>query len=146
MTQKETNVNEFNKFLENNEDFLQEKYTEHFKNKSVPLKDFKNQAAIKFIYDVFSFSKYEADEKMNKTLKKSLTTNINDFLKIMTEKSKKGSKLEFDLKNGVELLKYCIENNEMFAVKYDKKDKKMKTENRDQPGEEEGQQTTQQKQ
>ena len=32
--QKETNVNEFNKFLNNNTDFLEEKYVEHFKNKS----------------------------------------------------------------------------------------------------------------
>jgi len=36
--------------------------------------------------------------------------------------------MPFNYKTAVELLKFCIENNEMFAVKYDKKDKKMKTE------------------
>ena len=84
---------------------------------------------------MFSFSKYESDEKMNNTLRKSLTNNINDFLKKSQKKgnkSKKNSdKEEFTLKHAIELLKYCIENNEMFAVKYDKKDKKMKTEDKE---------------
>ena len=81
------------------------------------------EAAIKFIYDVFSFHKYEQDPKMNDTLRTSLVKNISDFSSILAKKKK-----QFDDTTAVELLKFCIENNEMFAVKYDKKDKKMKTE------------------
>lgn len=59
---------------------------------------------------------------MNTTLQKSLLKNIEDFLAGLAKK-----KLSFNNKTAVELLKFCIENNEMFAVKYDKKDKKIKT-------------------
>ena len=59
---------------------------------------------------------------MNTTLQKSLTKNIEDFLTGLNKK-----KIPFNYKTAVQLLKFCIENNEMFAVKYDKKDKKMKT-------------------
>lgn len=37
--QKDANVNEFNKFLQNNTDFLQEKYEEYFKSKQISVKD-----------------------------------------------------------------------------------------------------------
>lgn len=70
---------------------------EHFKKKSIPIKDFKNEPCIKYIYDVFSFTKYESDEKMNKTLKKSLTTNINDYLQKVSSEQKKGVKFDFNL-------------------------------------------------
>lgn len=59
---------------------------------------------------------------MNNTLQKSLLKNIEDFLAGLAKK-----KSPFNNKTAVELLKFCIENNEMFAVKYDKKDKKIKT-------------------
>lgn len=120
--QKEKNVNQFNKFLENNHDFLQDKYNEYFKKVSLSTKDVNRNFAIKFIYDVFGFSKYQSDEKMNATLQKSLLRNIQDYLQILNKK-----KSQFNYKTAVELLKYCIENNEMFAVKYDKKEKKIKT-------------------
>lgn len=120
--QKEKNVNQFNKFLENNHDFLQDKYNEYFKKVSLSTKDVNRNFAIKFIYDVFGFSKYQSDEKMNATLQKSLLRNIEDYLQILNKK-----KSQFNYKTAVELLKYCIENNEMFAVKYDKKEKKIKT-------------------
>lgn len=81
----------------------------------------KIEVGIKFIYDVFSFEKYEKDEKMNQTLRKSLRENILGFLK--RESAKEGRK--FTSEDGIKLLKYCIENNEMFAVHYDKKDKKV---------------------
>lgn len=48
--------------------------------------------------------------------------NIENFLTILSKK-----KSTFNNKTAVELLKYCIENNEMFAVKYDKKEKKINT-------------------
>ena len=38
----------------------------------------------------------------------------------------------FNREEAVKLLKYCIENNEMFAVKYDRKNKK-KNEAAEQP-------------
>ena len=74
------------------------------------------EPAIKYIYDVFSFHKYEQDPKMNDTLRTSLIKNITDFTSLLTKKKK-----QFDSITAVELLKFCIENNEMFAVKYDKK-------------------------
>ena len=92
MAQKDQNVNEFNKFLSNNEDFLSEKFAEHFNGKAITFKDFKSEPALKFIYDVFSFSKYESDEKMNNTLRKSLTNNISDFLKKSQKKDNKSKK------------------------------------------------------
>ena len=72
---------------------------------------------------MFSFQKYESDPKMNDTLRTSLIKNIEEFSASLVKKKK-----QFDDKTAVEMLKFCIENNEMFAVKYDKKDKKMKTE------------------
>lgn len=60
---------------------------------------------------------------MNNTLQRSLLKNVEDFVATLTKR-----KLTFNNKTAVELLKFCIENNEMFAVKYDKKDKKIKTE------------------
>lgn len=68
---------------------------------------------------MFSFEKYEKDEKMNATLRKSLRENILGFIK--TQNHKEGKK--FMAEDGIKLLKYCIENNEMFAVHYDKKEK-----------------------
>lgn len=59
---------------------------------------------------------------MNNTLQKSLLKNIDDYVAGLAKK-----KLQFNNKTAVQLLKFCIENNEMFAVKYDKKDKKIKT-------------------
>lgn len=56
---------------------------------------------------------------MNLTLKKSLRENIIGFVK-----GEKDGKKIFNAEYGIRLLKYCIENNEMFAVHYDKKDKK----------------------
>lgn len=38
--QKDQNVNEFNRFLENNAQFLVEKYDEYFKKASVAIKQF----------------------------------------------------------------------------------------------------------
>ena len=60
---------------------------------------------------------------MNSTLQKSLTKNIQDYVVGLNRK-----KNMWNSKTAVELLKFCIENNQMFAVKYDKKDKKMKSE------------------
>ena len=54
-------MNEFNKFLTNNVDFLEERYAEHFKNQAFKLKELNKETTIKYIYDVFSFSKYEND-------------------------------------------------------------------------------------
>jgi hypothetical protein len=50
------------------------------------LKDLNKQSAVKYIYDVFSFNKYESDEKMNNTLQKSLLRNIEDYLAGLAKK------------------------------------------------------------
>lgn len=104
--QRDQNVNEFNKFLLNNGDFLQEKYDEYFGKPSIGLRELNRQAAIKYIYDVFSFQKYEADEKMNTTLQKSLLKNIEEFVAGLARR-----KEQFNPATAVELLKFCIEHN-----------------------------------
>ena len=60
---------------------------------------------------------------MNATLQKSLTTNINDFIKSELRKGRSQDDT-FSGEMSVTLLKYCIENNDMFAVHYDKKNPK----------------------
>ena len=47
--------------LTDNTDFLEEKYAEYFKKKAIVPKEVNHDATIKYIYDVFSFSKYEKD-------------------------------------------------------------------------------------
>lgn len=53
------NIEEFNKFLANNEELLQDKYKEYFIKDSLKITD-KNpspQTVVKYISDVFSFDK-----------------------------------------------------------------------------------------
>lgn len=63
-----SNVNEFNKFLTNNVQFLQDKFLLHYVNEfaltDLLTKD-KLDRSLKFIYDVFSFGRYEKDPKLN---------------------------------------------------------------------------------
>lgn len=52
-----------------------------------------------------------------------MTTNINSFVNQVIKKNSKEETIVYDNAESVKLLKYCIENNDMFAVKYDKKKK-----------------------
>ena len=57
--QDNQNIQEFNKFLANNEELLQDKYKEYFIKDSFKITD-KNpspQTVVKYISDVFSFDK-----------------------------------------------------------------------------------------
>ena len=122
------NVSEFNRFLDNNQDFLSEKYRQYFAE-GTRLGSLSSEGqlhtTLAFIYDIFSFGKYKNDPKLNATLQKSLADNIRAFVKQKLQAS--GSEEDpFHGPGAVQLLKYCIENNEMFAVHYDKKNSKQK--------------------
>lgn len=57
--QDNKNIEEFNKFLANNEELLQDKYKEYFIKDSLKITD-KNpspETVVKYISDVFSFDK-----------------------------------------------------------------------------------------
>ena len=79
---------------------------------------------MKFIYDIFSFQKYESNPKLNGTLRKGLTANVEVFVQESLDKDVK----EFSRDTSINLLKYCIENNDMFAVHYDRKNPKKRSE------------------
>lgn len=81
-----------------------------------------NERCLKFIYDIFSFQKYESNPKLNNTLRKGLSGNVEAFVQVSLERNVQ----EFSRDTSVNLLKYCIENNDMFAVHYDKKNPKKK--------------------
>ena len=70
---------------------------------------------------------------MNRMLKDSLNTNIKNFTKVTLDRLSKNKKaggknmlstkdITFTSEMSVDLLRYCIQNNEMFAVHYDKKE------------------------
>lgn len=71
---------------------------------------------------MFNFGKYEANPSLNKTLKSSLVVNVKSFVQAYAKEYQ-----TFTAEVAVKLLKYCIENNEMFAVHYDKKKPQKKT-------------------
>lgn len=80
------------------------------------------ESCLKFIYDIFSFQKYQSNKKLNDTLRKGLIENIESFVQQTV------SKVEFTREVSVKLLRFCIENNDMFAVHYDRKNGKPKPE------------------
>ena len=86
---------------------------------------------------MFGFNKYEQDAKMNKMLKESLNGNVKNFNKLTLDRLSKNKKaggknvlalkdVAFTSEMSVELLRYCIQNNEMFAVHYDRKETEQK--------------------
>jgi hypothetical protein len=112
-----SNVSEFNRYLDNNTDILREKFKQHYQE-SFPLSQLTQQPhldnTLRYIYDIFNFSKYEANQELNQTLRSSLIDNVKSFAKIHPEGT-------YDPDMAVLMLKYCIEHNDMFAVHYDKK-------------------------
>lgn len=115
------NIDEFNKFLSNNATFLSGKYKQFYTKKQFPSKDLDINKTLEFIYDIFGFSKYESDPKLNNTLQKSLKKNIDEFLTEEAEEKKiVKNNVKFNETLAIKLLRYCIANNDMFAVHYDK--------------------------
>ena len=116
-SKQNSNVSEFNRYLDNNTDILREKFKQHYQE-SFPLSQLTQQPhldnTLRYIYDIFNFSKYEANQELNQTLRSSLTDNIKAFALIHPEGT-------YDPDMAVLMLKYCIEHNDMFAVHYDKK-------------------------
>jgi hypothetical protein len=112
-----SNLSEFNRYLDNNLDVLSEKFYDYHPT-SFPLKALSSsphiQGALGYIYDVFNFSKYKSNPQLNYTLTTSLTQNITDFQASQTADT-------YNAEMAVRLLRYCIQHNDMFAVHYDKK-------------------------
>lgn len=118
-SQNNSNISEFNKYLNNNTDILHHKFALHFPHPP-PLSDLLSplhtEAALDYVYDVFNFGKYKQNPTLNQTLRSSLIANLTAFREEALERGE-----GFDVERAIELLRYCIEHNDMFAVHYDKK-------------------------
>jgi hypothetical protein len=77
------NVSEFNRFLNNNSSFIHEKYDQFFQA-ALPISALRSEEnmekCLKFIYEIFSFQKYESNPKLNNTLRKGLSANVESFV------------------------------------------------------------------
>ena len=71
---------------------------------------------VKFISDIFSFDRYHDPSTTNK-ISKSLTQNYLEYLKANPEIEK------FNVNVAIDVLKFSIQNNQLFAVKYETKEK-----------------------
>lgn len=90
-----------------------EKYREYFVVDSLPINSIDPDTVVKFINDVFSFDRYDKTD-VRETISVSLKENFHQFKELNKGINKFSSKVAIDL------LKFCIKNNQMFAVKYEK--------------------------
>lgn len=114
--QDNRNVEEFNKFLANNEELLMDKYREYFIKDSLKItaKTPSVESVVKYITDVFSFDKNSVrDAEMLLKIESSLKDSYHQFLK-----DHRDIKL-FNFQVATQLLKFCIVNNQLFAVQYE---------------------------
>ena len=84
-TKQNSNVSEFNRYLDNNTDILKEKFKQHYQEGfSLPFLTQQPHLdnTLRYIYDIFNFSKYEANQELNQTLRSSLVENVNAFAKM----------------------------------------------------------------
>ncbi len=91
-SQTSSNVNQFNLFLDNNTGFIHEKYDYHYDDEfpiSELLSEKMMEKSLKFIYDIFSFHKYEEKPKLNAVLRAGLIENVKSFVQISLKDKKK---------------------------------------------------------
>lgn len=70
---------------------------------------------VTYIYDIFSFDRYQSDLKMNQKIITSLQKNILDFVQNNPTRWNE----PFTTDTTIEVLMYCIEHNDMFNVQYE---------------------------